>query len=104
MISLPEAVAEGQWDIITLQQVSRESGKLEPYLTDLANAIRAAAPTAKLFIHETWAYDVNSTHPRFPEYNRDQEHMYNLVHRCYQDAAERISSPAARSFRPCGIR
>ncbi len=100
-VSIQEALAEGPYDIITLQQASHDSGKpetYEPYLTDLVAVLRKAAPEAKLAIHETWAYDVTSNHPNFPDYGCDQELMYAKLHRCYQDAAERIG---AEIF-PCG--
>lgn len=46
-VSLTEALEEGDWDVITLQQVSGKSGQYEtyqPYLNKLAAFVREKAP------------------------------------------------------------
>ena len=61
--SLAEALLSGSWDIITLQQVSSLSCRYEsymPYLSALADFVRRYQPGAKLFMHETWAYEDGS--------------------------------------------
>lgn len=37
------------------------------------------APTAKLILHQTWAYAQNSTHSEFARYGKDQMKMYNSI-------------------------
>lgn len=99
--SIQEALNEGCWDIITLQQRSGDSGcfeTYEPYLSGLADAVRAAAPDSKLWIHQTWAYEIDSTHPDFARYNRDQNFMYILLQEAYHHAAASIGA----SVIPCG--
>lgn len=57
--SIKEALESDKWDIITLQQASTQSGdyeKYQPYLDFLINYVRKYAFTAKLYLHQTWAY------------------------------------------------
>ncbi len=58
-VSLPEALKAKPWNIVTIQQVSRQSFKpetFEPYASELISEIKSAAPTATIWIHQTWAY------------------------------------------------
>lgn len=76
--SLQEALQES-WDVITLQQVSHMSGlpeTYEPYLTTLYNAVKEACPNSTVLFHKTWAYELDSDHGLFTNYNRDQKEMY----------------------------
>ena len=94
-VSIMEAVNEGGWDVITLQQVSSESGRYNsylPYLTDLYTQVRALSPTSQFWIHQTWAYDHFSTHPDFKFYQKDSGEMYKSLRNCYQKAAEEIGA------------
>ena len=94
-ISIPDALADGEYDFITLQQASHFSGKREtyyPFLGELAEACRAAQPGAKLMIHETWAYETDSAHGAFPDYGRDQRRMYDLLKAAYTEASESIGA------------
>ncbi|MBO6052914.1 MAG: DUF4886 domain-containing protein [Clostridia bacterium] len=91
-ISIPEALGEmGRFDFITLQQASHFSGMKEtyfPFLRELYDACRAAQPDAEIVIHETWAYETDSTHGAFPDYGSDQRHMYACLRDAYREAAE----------------
>ena len=63
MVSIKDALQEDEWDVVTLQQVSRQSfdfGTYEPYLSELAGYVRKLAPSAKIYIHQTWAYEDGS--------------------------------------------
>ena len=80
--SLKEALEMGEWDIVTMQQVSGQSGKYDsyqPYLDELVEIVSEAQPQAHLAWHMTWAYGSESTHGDFPKYNRDQLQMYNEI-------------------------
>jgi len=95
-ISLPEALASENWDIITLQQASHDSGMYEtyqPYLTELAAYVRKTCPSAKLYFHQTWAYDVESDHPAFVRYEYNQQQMYDRLTAAACQAAESIDVP-----------
>lgn len=95
MISVSDALKDGTYDIVTLQQASHYSGKLQtyfPYIGTLADAVRAAQPEAKLMIHETWAYETDSTHGAFPNYGRSQRRMYEFLRDAYTYAAKKIGA------------
>ncbi len=63
MVSLDEALYADYYDVITLQQVSHAAPfykTYQPYLDELAAYVRRAVPRAKLYLHQTWAYEENS--------------------------------------------
>ena len=65
--TLKTAIADEDWDVITFQQVSQNSGQLNtyfPYLTNLLQHVKSLTtnPNVKLAMHQTWAYASNSTH------------------------------------------
>lgn len=82
MVSIPEALMEEKWDLVTIQQASHFSGmpdSYEPFGTQLLDCIKALAPQAKVYFHMTWAYEHDSTHSAFPNYNCSQAEMYNRI-------------------------
>lgn len=77
-------IKDEDWNLITVQQVSQDSGRtstFEPYLTDLISYINAnkTNPYAKIAWHQTWAYAQDSTHSGFANYSNDQMTMYNAI-------------------------
>lgn len=101
MTSLAHALDEGGWDAITLQQASHDSGQPEsyfPYIGLLAGEVRARAPQAQLWVHQTWAYELDSSHPAFARYGRNQSAMFHALESAYQQAASAIGAPII----PCG--
>lgn len=95
LMSIAEALALDTWDVITLQQASHFSGEwqtYEPYLTDITAVVRAAQPQAKLFFHQTWAYEVDSTHEGFAAYHNDQNEMYHRILDVSATAAQHIGA------------
>lgn len=77
-------IQDEDWNLITLQQVSQESGRtssFEPYLTNLISYINTnkTNPYAKIAWHQTWAYAEDSTHSGFANYSNDQMTMYNAI-------------------------
>ena len=87
-MAIKEALLSRKWDYVTLQQVSNLSpdyDTYEPYLTELVAYIRKYAPKAKIFIHETWAYEKDSQ--RLLSLNfKTPEEMYEKVHEAYLEA------------------
>ena len=82
--TLERALADENWDYISLQQASDYSGmydKYEPYLEDLIVYVRehATNPHMKLMFHQTWAYSKDSGHQAFPNYGKDQMLMYEGI-------------------------
>ena len=87
--SIAQALAQQEWDIVTLQQASGGSGQsntYEPYLENLIEYVQTNEPDAKILWHMTWAYAQDSTHSSFPNYNSDQMTMYNAITAATQDA------------------
>ena len=88
--SIRQALEEDDWDYVTMQQASHFSGMPEtyqPYLNQLSAYVRQYAPGAEQLIHETWAYEIDSTHPAFPDYGCDQSKMYERLRAAYDQAA-----------------
>ena len=80
--TVQEALAYAEWDVITLQESSKTSGissAYVPYLQNIVNVVKKSCPNAKLYWHMTWAYQQNSTHEAFPNYDSDQMKMYNAI-------------------------
>ena len=83
--SIQQALAMGEWDIITMQQASGDSGLYEtytPHLARLIDVIKQAQPNAKLAWHNTWAYSTDSDHRSFPRYDKNQTKMHNSIIEC----------------------
>ena len=83
------------WDVITFQQASYESGKYDkyqPFLCDLYKVVKEACPNAKFYIHKTWAYETDYDSELFDFYNRDQKRMYDCLTDAYAKAAESIGA------------
>ncbi|MDR1224940.1 MAG: DUF4886 domain-containing protein [Tannerella sp.] len=79
-----DAVADENWDIVVLQQVSQDAGMYEtcqPYLRQLMDAIAVNCSNAGVCIgwQMTWAYGRASEHPGFANYNRSQTDMYDAI-------------------------
>lgn len=84
-VTMQYALEMGDWDIITLQQVSGKSGLYDsylPYLDRLIEIVSKAQPKAELVWHMTWAYSKDSNHGDFPNYGRDQQAMYDAIIEC----------------------
>ena len=73
-----------EWDIITLQQSSGNSGQSDSYdgyLEELITYVNAnkTNPEAKLVWHMTWAYQGDSNHKDFARYGNNQDTMYRSI-------------------------
>ena len=67
---------------MTIQQASHDSGILqsyEPFGTELITCIQTLVPNAKIWFHQTWAYEHGSDHIYFPRYDCDQQKMYTAL-------------------------
>ena len=89
--TLERALADEQWDYVSVQQQSGQSGLYDTWmesLPELLNYLKARLPEkTKLMIHQTWAYDKTSDHKQFKNYNHDQTLMYNAI----IDAVKKVS-------------
>lgn len=82
--SIAKALADENWDYISLQQASPKSGLFETYsgpLPPLFDYVKGQAtnPKVKFVWHQTWAYAQNSTHSGFARYDKDQMKMYQAI-------------------------
>lgn len=70
------------WDVVTIQQVSGNSGIPESYdsMQFIIDYVRNRVdPFVKIFFHMTWAYQSNSGHADFAKYDKNQMTMYNAI-------------------------
>ena len=72
-----------EWDYITVQQVSQDSGD-PTSLGNLQNVLNYVKDNktnaeAKIYWHMTWAYQTTSHHSNFPDYGNNQMAMYNAI-------------------------
>lgn len=77
------AIAEEDWDYITIQQASPKSGQANS-LGQLDNALNwindnKTNPNAKILWHMTWAYDEVNQNSGYANYNNDQFTMYRSI-------------------------
>ncbi len=85
------------WDYISIQQVSGESGVYEtyhPYCDVLVNRIREKCPNAKILLHRTWAYEHGADHFAFPTYGCDTAKMAEKIGAAYTQLKEDINAEA----------
>ena len=94
-----------EWDIITLQQASHDSGLPETYarqgeVIDYVSRNKRN-PAARLYWQMTWAYQQDSTHWAFPRYDCDQTTMYNAILGAVR--SEILTNPAYDGVIPPGV-
>lgn len=82
--SIKDVVANTNWDLIIIQQVSDQAGiykSYQPYLNGLINNLYKDCPNKNVVFgwHMTWAYSTDSQHNGFSNYNYDQICMYNAI-------------------------
>ncbi len=91
LTTIKKIISSEQFDIVTLQQVSHFSGMYEtyqPYLNELVKYVRQNQPSAELYIHRTWAYEIDSSHSGFLNYDNDQEKMLDEICKATELACE----------------
>ena len=104
-VNLLYGLQDEEWDIITMQQSSGNSGlpdSYTPYLDQLIEYVNAnkTNPNAKLVWHMTWAYQGDSTHKDFAKYANSQDVMYQ----CIMDTNKQVivDNPAFSAIIPAG--
>lgn len=77
------AFAENDWDFVTIQQNSNNSGVASTYddVNPLLDTIESKCTNEHVAFawHMTWAYQQDSDHTAFPTYNKNQTTMYNAI-------------------------
>lgn len=92
--SLLQGITDENWDYISFQQNSANSGLIEtyfPYLIQLTTFVKehVTNPQVKFLFHQTWAYAKDSDHKEFPRYNKDQKYMYESIIKASRKAARK---------------
>ena len=94
--TMEEAIMYADWDFITFQQNSGNSGGVASYacLQDLMDYVYSVAtdevnnpnanPNVKFVWHQTWAYQQDSTSTAFATYGNNQMTMYNAIMNCLE--------------------
>ncbi len=101
MISVQDALRSDVWDVVTVQQQSGHAGVYESYgehLDCVLDCVHRYAPQAKVYFHETWAYEVDSDHPEFAFYNHDRD----MMRRCITEVTSRICAEKDLPMIPSG--
>lgn len=103
--TLERALGWEDWDVITLQQSAALSGRADsyqPYINELCSYIRKKCPSAKILLHETWAYDSLYEGEEFDYYGRDCNKMQTMIRDSYKSAAKACTAdgiiPAGEAF------
>ena len=93
-VSIKEALLNRAWDVVTLQQASHYSAfshTYSPYIEALAKYVRELCPGAKIYIHQTWAYEEGSAKLAAMRFDT-QAAMFEAIKDSYFKAAELISA------------
>ena len=94
-VSIKEALLNRSWDVVTLQQASHlsfEQQTYTPYLEELANYVRRYSPKAKIYIHQTWAYEAGSDRLLNMARFETPEDMLTRIVQAYDKAAQAIGA------------
>ena len=83
-VTMLQGLQDEDWDIITMQQSSGDSGIASSYdgcLEELIAYVKEnkTNPDAKLVWNMTWAYQNDCTHAAFEKYGRKQDVMYKAI-------------------------
>lgn len=82
--SILDALNDENWDYVSFQQASHLSGKYSTWqasLPELYEMVKENSnnPNREYIIHQTWAYQQNSDHHGFANYNKSQKLMYDSI-------------------------
>ena len=92
--SIKKALLSRPWSVVTVQQSSPSSPKLEsysPYGDELVKYIRELCPKAKIYVHQTWAYDDAS--PRIQALGfENRAAMFAAIKSSYSAFAEKVGA------------
>ncbi len=83
-VSISEAIEYDDWNYISLQQGSSQSGLINTYkdIDEIMDYVLALKEDVKFVWNMTWAYQQDSGHGNFGTYKNDQMTMYNAIVDC----------------------
>ena len=90
---MDKVLAEGSWDVVTIQQASHASWRaetFEPYAGYIVEYVRKFAPKAEIVVQQTWSY--RADHAQFrpgSKWGITQDEMYEKLTKNYKDLASR---------------
>ena len=87
-VSIATALADEDWQFVTMQQASGVSGVATTYeVEQLKNYVYGIVDKSRcaLLWHATWAYQEGCAHPEFVNYNRSQAEMYRSIVKCVKE-------------------
>ena len=93
LVSMKQLLISDEWDVITFQQASHFSAHYEtytPYLEYLAEYVKKYCPHAKIYIHQTWAYEDGSERLRDIGGYDSADEMFEHIREAYARAAQSI--------------
>ena len=102
LTSIHQALISDEWDVVTLQQASQFSANFAtytPYIEALASYVKKHCPTAKIYVHQTWAYEDGSERLQAVGNFATAEQMFNAIEQSYEKAFNLIK---ADGLIPCG--
>ena len=106
--SLRKLLSERKWDIVTLQQYSLHSGDINtyrPYARKLYDFIKSIQPSARIVLHQTWAYRSDSKDFSLVaegKYAKNAQEMYDQSRAAYHSTASELNVeiiPVGDAFR-----
>ena len=95
LVTLDEGLSMREWDVVTVQQVSVLSFKKDsyyPYIHELVDYVRAKLPRAKIYIHQTWAYEHGSPRSLEVTDGRGSAYMLDGIREAYGYASRQIGA------------
>ena len=101
-MSVEDVIKTEEWDYVTIQQVSQNSGMPSTFgnLNNIVDYVASTVPSAKIYWHMTWAYQSDSTHSGFINYSQNQNKMYEAIVSTVKDTV--LSNPNIAGAIPCG--
>ena len=97
LITFDDGIMMRDWDVVTLQQVSVESFKEDsfyPYIHEVAAYVRERLPNAKIYIHQTWAYEHGCERVFEVTGGKGAEFMLDGIRKAYNRAKDEIKADA----------
>ncbi len=94
-VSLKDALLNRDWDVVTIQQASKNSpyyDTYQPYLDKLVEYVRLCVPKAKIAIHQTWAYEQDSQRLNVELGYNDHTDMFKDIEKAYEKACKAIDA------------
>lgn len=91
-VSIKEALMNDEWDVVTIQQHFMGDSSYKTfgtYIEYLKDYIKIYAPTAKIYIHQTWGY-TDECSKTFGY--KDHNDMFEQIKNTYEEAKKKIDA------------